>query len=93
MKRSIEITVNGIPADTFQRFIWNRDGKYLLQLIRIDVSHKPHTLTAIARYSYPLEIEKHKGYIVAIVHLLGRSWLINIGRRQFYVQQINKEAE
>jgi len=92
MTRSIEVVVNGVPAGIFTRFAWYRDGKYLLRLVRIDVSSKPHHLTAVAHYSYPLEIEKHQGYVVIIVHLFGRSWLFNLGRRQFYVQQIDKET-
>ena len=87
----IEVVVNGVPANMFRRFIWNRNGKYLLQLIRVDVSCKPHSLTAIAQYSYPLEIQKHAGYILVTLHLFGRSWLINIGRKQFYVERIHRE--
>jgi hypothetical protein len=92
-QRKIEVLVNGVPAGTFTRFALHRDGKYLLRLIRIDVSSKPHTLTAVAHYSYLLEIEKHTGYVVVILNLFNKSWLINIGRRQFYVQRINQETE
>ena len=93
MKRSVEVTVNGAPAGAFTRFAWHRDNKYLLRLVRIDVSHKPHHLTAVAHYSYPLEIERHAGYIVVILHLFNRSWLFNIGKRNLYVQQIDQETE
>jgi hypothetical protein len=91
--RQIEVLVNGVPAGTFTRFAWHREGKYLLRLVRIDVTSKSHHLTAIAHYSYPLEIERHTGYIIIVLHLFNRSWLINIGKRQFYVEHINQETE
>lgn len=82
--------MNGLPAGSYARYVWHRDGKYLLRLIRIDVSHQPHILTAVARYSYLLEIQKHAGYLVITINVLG-SWLVYIGKRKFYVQRIDQE--
>jgi hypothetical protein len=91
--KRVEVTVNGIPAGTFTRFAWHRDGRYLLRLARIDVTCKPHTFTAIAHYHYVLAVEKHRGYLVATANLFGRSWLINITKRGIYVQRIHPETE
>ena len=84
--------MNSVPTGSFSRFMWSHDNRYLLRLIRIDISCK-REVVAIAHYSYLLEIEKHAGYIVATINLFGRSWLANIGKRQFYVQRIHQEAE
>ena len=88
----IEVTVNSIPVGKYARFVWRRDGKYLLRLIRIDISYRAIPV-AIARYTYLLEIERHTGYTVLTFNLFGKSWLINIGKRQFYVQRIHQETE
>lgn len=88
----LEITVNGIPAGQFTRFAWHKDGSYLLRLKRIDLSYR-RTLNATAHYSYLFAVEKHAGYTLITLNLFGHSWLINIGRKQFYVQRIHQETE
>jgi hypothetical protein len=88
----VEVTFNGIPAGQFAPFIWQKQGKYLLALRRINLSYRG-ALTASAHYRYLLSVEKHAGYTVLTFHLFGRSWLINIGKRQFYVQRIHQETE
>ena len=87
----IEVVVNGVPAGTFSRFMWHRNGRYLLRLIRVDVSVK-REIIGVAHYTYILEIEKHKGYTLVTVNMFGGSWLINFGRR-LYVERLNKQEE
>lgn len=84
--------MNSIPVGAFSRFVWHREGRYLLRLTRIDVLMKREAL-AVANYSYILEIERHTGYTLVTINLFGKSWLINIGKRQFYVERINQETE
>jgi hypothetical protein len=90
--KPIEVTVNSIPAGQFTRFAWHKDGKFLLRLVRIDISYR-ETLVATAHYTYPLEIECHAGYVIATIHLFGKSWLVHFGKRSFYIERINKQAE
>jgi hypothetical protein len=92
LSKPIEVTVNSIPAGQFTRFAWHKDGKYLLRLVRIDISYQ-RTLVATAHYTYPLEAERHAGYTVITVHLFGKTWIVNLSKRNFYVQRINNQSE
>ncbi len=96
--KQIEVVANGVPAGRFTRFAWRREGKYLLRLIRIEVSiqqARPSAahFSATAHYSYLLGVEKHTGYTLLTINLFGKSWLVNIAKKGFYVQPIHQETE
>jgi hypothetical protein len=88
----IEVTVNSIPLGRYAKFMWHEDSRYLLRLVRIDISYREIPV-AIAHYTYLLEIERHTGYIVVTIHLFGKTWIINLSKRNFYVQSTNRKNQ